>query len=165
MPPSIVVGDRDPKSAVVHDFSGVVSRALWVAGVVYLLGSLLDLGILWFAQNTGGIQFEFVALTRTTEAFPRLFVSTALIYAGLYLGGTVAPWVYRALAVWLIVLGLGALAILGLLGLNYPSMSANVTEGGRAVFRSAIVKAGGLSILYVISLLPLGFLGFSTRKR
>lgn len=165
MAPQIVVGDRDPNSGVVHDFSGVVSRALWVAGLVYLLGSLLDLGILWFAQNPGGIQAEFVALTRTTEAFPRLFVSTALIYAGVYLGGTVAPWIYRLLAIWLVVLGLIALAVLGLLGLNYPSMSANVTEEGRAIFRSAIVKSGGLSVLYVLSLLPLGLLGFSTRKR
>lgn len=165
MPPTVVVGKKDGGAGRLHDFSGVTSRALWVAGIVYLLGSLLDLGILWFGQNAGNAQFEFVALTRTAEGFPRLFVATALIYAGLYLGGSATPWVYRLLAVWLVLLGLGALAVLGLLGLNYASVSGLVAEEGRAAFRTSVIKTGGLSLLYVISLLPLGLLGFSTRKR
>lgn len=165
MASNIVVGTRDPKSGEVHDFSGVVGRASLVAGLVYLIGTLFDLGILWIAQNDGSIQFEFVGLTRTAEAFPRLFVATALVYLGVYLVGTAKPAVYRLLAVWVIGLGLAALALLALLGLNYASISANVTEEGRTAFRTAIVKTGGLGILYVISLLPLGILGFSTRKR
>jgi hypothetical protein len=165
MAPKLVMGSRDPDSKVVHDFSRVAARAALVAGFVYLLGSLFDLWILWFADNPGNIQYEFVALTRTTEGFPRLLVATALIYLGMYLGGEVRPMAYKLLAAWVLVLGVGALAVLALLGLNYAGMSANVTEEGRALFRSAMIKAGGLSVLYVVSLLPLGFLGFSTRKR
>lgn len=165
MPPTVVVGKRGQGDGRLHDFSGVASRALWVAGLVYLLGSLLDLGILWIGQNAGNAQFEFVALTRTVEGFPRLFVATALIYGGLYIGGSDALWAYRLLAVWLLVLGLAALAVLALTGLNYASISGSVTEEGRPLFRTTVIKTGGLSLLYVVSLLPLGFLGFSTRKR
>lgn len=165
MAPTVVVGNRDQGDGRIHDFTGVASRALWVAGLVYLLGSLLDLGILWLGQNTGNVQFEFVALTRTVEGFPRLFVATALIYGGLYLGGSHALWAYRALAAWLLFLGVAALAVLALTGLNYASISGTVTEEGRALFRTSVVKTAGLSLLYVVSLLPLGILGFSTRKR
>lgn len=165
MPPTVVVGKRGEGSGRLHDFAGVASRALWVAGLVYLLGSLLDLGILWLGQNAGNVQFEFVALTRTAEGFPRLLVATALIYGGLYLGGSEALWAYRLLAVWLLALGLAALAVLALTGLNYASISGTVTEEGRALFRTSVIKTAGLSLLYVLSLLPLGILGFSTRKR
>lgn len=165
MPPTVVVGTKGAGDGRLHDFTGVASRALWVAGLVYLLGSLLDLGILWIGQNAGNVQFEFVALSRTVEAFPRLFVSTALIYAGLYLGGSRSLWTYRLLAAWLVALGLAALAVLALTGLNYASLSGSVTEEGRPLFRTSVIKTGGLSLLYVVSLLPLGFLGFSTRKR
>ena len=165
MPPAVVVGTRDQGAGRVHDFSGVASRALWVAGLVYLLGSLLDLAVLWFGQNAGNVQFQFVALTRTAEGFPRLFVATALIYGGLYLGGSRALWAYRLLATWLLVLGMVALMVLALVGLNYPTISGAVTDEGRPLFRTTVLKTGGLSLLYVVSLLPLGFLGFSTRKR
>lgn len=165
MPPTVVIGKKGEGEGRVHDFSGVASRALWVAGLVYLLGSLLDLGILWIGQNAGTTQFEFVALTRTVEGFPRLIVATALIYGGLYLGGSASLWAYRLLAIWLLVLGLAALAVLGLTGLNYASISGTVAEEGRPLFRTTVIKTGGLSLLYVLSLLPLGFLGFRTRKR
>jgi len=165
MPEKVVVGTRDPKSKVVHDFAPVVSRVALGAGFVYLLGSLFDLWILWFGQNAGNVQYEFVALTRTTEGFPRLFVATALIYVGFYIGGKAGPATYKVLAGWVLVLGVVALAVLALLGLNYASISSMVTEEGRDEFRWSIIKSGGLSVLYIVSLLPLGILGFSTRKR
>ena len=165
MAQKVVVGTRDPKSKIVHDYSVVVSRVTLGAGFVYLLGSLFDLWILWFGQNPGNIQYEFVALTRTTEGFPRLFVATALIYLGFFVGEKAGPVTYKVLAGWLLALGFGALAILGLLGLNYAGISANVAEEGRDIFRWSMIKAGGLCVLYIVSLLPLGILGFSTRKR
>lgn len=161
----VIVGDAK-KSQVDHDFSRPAGRALWVAGLVYLLGSLLDFFVLWVLQNPGGsMQYEFVALTNTAEGFPRLIVAAALIYGGLHISGFEGTWAYRLLAGFLVALGLAALAMLAVLGLNYAGISSAVSPEGRSVFRASVIKTGLLSLMYATALLPLGILAFRTRKR
>lgn len=162
MATNVVVGEK--KKDFPRDFAKPTGRVLWVAGLIYLLGSLLDFFVLWVLQNQGGVQFEFVALSNTAEGFPRLIVATALIYAGLHISGVNRVWAYRTLAALLVVLGLAALAMLALLGLNYATISSAVTPEGRGLFRSTVVKTGLLNLMYVTALLPLGILGFRTRK-
>jgi hypothetical protein len=44
-------------------------------------------------------------------------------------------------------------------------MAGTVTEEAKLLFRSAVLKTGGLGALYVLFLIPLGILGFRTRRR
>ena len=161
----VVVGTRHPKSRVHHDYSTVVSRAALAAGLVYFAAVVFDLYLLWFGQGTVGGQRVFVALTGTIEGLPKMLVATALAYLGFYVGDETGPITYRILAAWLLVLGLGALFALVLLGMNYAYMAESIAYERPTFFRLSMIKAVVMSTICVLSLLPLGALGFQTRKR
>jgi hypothetical protein len=161
----VVIGTRHPKSRVHHDYSTVVSRAAVFAGLVYLIVTLFELWMLWFGPSVTDGQNEFVVLTGTAEALPRLFLTTALVYLGFYVDHDAGPFVYKALAGWLLALGVGALLVLVLLGLTYLSIATGMAEEGGAFVRWSIGKAVGSTALCVVALLPLGVLGFRTRRR
>lgn len=148
-----------------HDLSLASGRFVAWAGVVYLVAIFVDIATLWFGQRQQGVQFEFVALTRTAEAFPRFILATALIYAGLWIMRASSLYLYRLLSAWVVVLGVAALIVVGLTVLNYLTMASTVTAEGKEIFRAAVVKTGGLGALYVLFLIPLGILGFRTRRR
>jgi hypothetical protein len=164
---TIVVDKKSPKARVQddHDLTGTAGRFVAWAGVVYLVAIVVDVSILWLGQRQEGLNFEFVALNRTAEAFPRFILATALIYAGLALTRTISLPLYRAMAGWVLVLGTMALIVVTLTILNYLSMASTVTPEAKAIFRSAVVKTGGLGALYVLFLIPLGIVGFRTRRR
>jgi hypothetical protein len=164
---TIVVDKKNPKVRVQddHDLTGTAGRFVAWAGVVYLVAIVVDVSILWLGQRQEGLNFEFVALNRTAEAFPRFILATALIYTGLALTRTISLPLYRAMAGWVLVLGTMALIVVTLTILNYLSMASTVTPEAKAIFRSAVVKTGGLGALYVLFLIPLGIVGFRTRRR
>jgi hypothetical protein len=163
---SIVVDKKTARNKALddHDLTRVAGRFVTWAGVVYLVAILVDIGILWLGQRQQGLNFEFVALTRTAEAFPRFILATALIYAGLGVARSGPLAVYRLLAGWVLVLGTAALVVVALTVLNYLSIAGTVTPEAKLMFRSAVVKTGGLGALYVLFLIPLGILGFRTRR-
>ena len=164
---NVVVEGRTPKSRVLddHDLSRVAGRFVAWGGVVYTIAIIVDLGVLWFGQNQGTANFEFVALTRTAEAFPRFILATALIYAGLWIIRSDSLGVFRLLSGWVLFLGAAALVVVGLTVLNYLTLASTVTPEAKQLFRAAVVKTGGLGALYVMFLIPLGILGFRTRRR
>lgn len=163
---TIVVDKKSPRAKTHsdHDLPGAAGRFVTWAGVVYLIAIVVDIAILWFGQRQEGLNFEFVALNRTSEAFPRFILATALIYAGLGLMQSASLTAYRALAGWVLVLGTMALIVVSLTTLNYLSMASTVTPEAKVMFRAAVVKTGGLGALYVLFLIPLGILGFRTRR-
>lgn len=164
---NVGVDTRDPKARILddHDLSGTAGRFVGLAGLVYLAAIAVDLGILWAGQRQEGLNWEFVALTRTAEAFPRFILATALIYAGLALTKNLSLALYRAAAAWVLLLGTIASIVVALTVLNYLNMAGTVTEEAKLLFRSAVLKTGGLGALYVLFLIPLGILGFRTRRR
>ncbi len=164
----VVVEGRTSKTDRIlhdHDLTRPAGRFVAWAGVVYAVAIVVDVAILWFGQNQDSVQFEFVALSRTAEAFPRFILATALIYAGLGILKSASLAVYRLLSAWVLALGVAALAVVGLTVLNYLTMASTVTPEAKQLFRSAVVKTGGLGALYVLFLIPLGILGFRTRRR
>lgn len=161
----IVVDQKAPDRRSDHDFATPVGRFLLWGGLVYLLVSVVDVTILWIGQRQDTLQFEFVALSRTAEAYPRFIVSTSLVLAGLWILRSGALWAYRTLAVWMLVLGFGAISIFGLQVLNYLSIASQVVPESKIIFRSQIIKTGLVTSLYAIAFLPLGVLGLRTRRR
>lgn len=164
---NVLTDKRDQGTRVLadHDLTGTAGRFVAGAGLVYLVAIVIDLGILWLGQRQDGPNFMFVALTRTAEAFPRFILGTALVYAGLALTRSASLALYRALAAWVLVLGTVALILVALTAMNYLGMSSAVIPEAQDVFRSAVIKTGGLGLLYVMFLIPLGILGFRTRRR
>lgn len=163
----MITDKRDQSARVLadHDLSGTAGRFVAGAGIVYLIAIVIDLGILWLGQRQDGPNFMFVALTRTAEAFPRFILGTALVYAGVALIKTASLTLYRALAGWVLVLGTVAAVLLAATAVNYLGMSSAVLPEAQDVFRASVVKTGGLSALYTLFLIPLGILGFRTRRR
>lgn len=164
---NVIVEGRSSKSRVLddHDLARAAGRFLLWGGMVYLIAVLVDLGVLWIGQNQDSVNFEFVALTRTAEAFPRFILATSLIYAGLWIMRSESLGTFRLLSAWVLLLGVAALILVGLTVLNYLTLASTVTPEAKALFRSAVVKTGGLGALYVLFLIPLGILGFRTRRR
>lgn len=145
-------------------FGRHASTAFWAGGLVLLAGGLLDLGTLWIAQRQETLQWEFVAVSRTTEAVPRIVLALALCHGALYLRRSDTLWAYRALAAGLLVLGVAGLVLGGLTFTQYVALSGAIDPGGIAPFRSSAIKTGALSALYALVLLPAGVIGLRRPK-
>lgn len=160
----VAVGEHT-KARISHDFGRVAGRGLLVAGLIYLLGNAVDLGVLWIGQYQDDINWEFVALNNTASALPDIIIAVALIYGGLYVMGSTRVWAYQTLAILFIALAIGSAVVLGLLILNYLSIASQVAVEATQQFRSIVVKTGALSVIYIAFLLPAGILGLRTRSR
>jgi hypothetical protein len=140
--------------------ASLAAVGVFAAGFVMLVGSMLDLGILWLLQRQSNPQWEYVAVANTMEAVPRLVLGLGLLYAAVYLAGVGRMWVYRAFAATLVFLGLFSLACGGLILTSYLALAKMVTEPeAYAMLRSVAIKALGLSSLYVAVLIPAGIWG------
>lgn len=128
-----------------------------MAGLVYLVGSLVDLGVLWFLQRQPGLQWEFVAVTNTANAFPRLILAVGLIYGALAFSASEMVVLYKLMAVFLVALGVVSAIVGGLTVLNYLSLSDATT--GATGLRSSTVKTLALCTMYFVLLVPVGIMG------
>lgn len=133
------------------------SRILAIAGLVYLVGSAIDLGVLWIMQRQPGIQWEFVAVSNTAEAWPRLILAVGLLYSAAVLSGTRSVWLFRALSGLTLALGLLAAVLGGVMMLNYLSVSGPDAASG--MIQAAAYKTFALCALYFVLLVPAGILG------
>ena len=159
MSPKVVTGAPGGSAREELAFAPAVSRALLVAGLVYLVGSLVDLGILWFAQRQPSLQWQFLAITNTVEAWPRMVLAIGLLHVGLHVGGSNSAPFYRSLGVLLAVMGALA-AVMGVsMALTYARVSGDVTGEAAVVLRSSAIKTELLCTLYVVTLLPVGLMG------
>ena len=128
------------------------------------MGSLVDLGVLWLGQRQPGVQWEFVAVTNTAQAWPRFVMGVAFAYLGAHVGSKSADWVFRSLGGLTLLLGVGAAALGGLAALNTVTMLNGVTGQGSAMIKVASAKTLILCALYVILLVPLGIMGLRGPK-
>lgn len=155
-----VVRDEIRKDAFAGSrFTGHVSLGMAAAGFALLVGSSLDLGILWLAQRESVPQWEFVAIANSLEAFPRFAIALSLLYASLYFRGSDSLAAFRALGFGLVLLGILGGVLGTLMVLDYLTLQGQVAAEGLAAFRSTALKALVLSALYVLLFCPLGLLG------
>jgi hypothetical protein len=137
------------------------TRGLWAGAAVLLLGSGVDLIVLWGLQFQANLQWEFVAIVNTLEAYTRLVLGASLIFAALVIGASTSIWRYRAASLLLLLLGLAAGAMGLLLLTDYFPLSqiAEGQPGAPGALTVTAAKGLMLSAVYTCVLVPLGILG------
>lgn len=136
-------------------------RGLWAGAGVLLLGSAIDLAVLWGLQFQSSLQWEFVAIVNTLEAYTRLVLGVALIFAALAVGRTTSLARYRVAGILFLALGIVAAALGFLLLTDYFPLSRMAENQAAARNALTVTAAKGLMLsgVYTIVLVPLGILG------
>lgn len=140
------------------------SLGLAGAGLIFLLGTLLDFAILWIFQRQASPQWEFTALASTSEGLPRLVLAFGMIYAALYIRGSTSLLTYRLLGLGTILVGLAGAVVGGLMVTDYFVLRAGVNPEAAHLFRSMTLKTLSLCAMYVFLLVPIGVLGLRRPK-
>lgn len=142
------------------------ARLSLVAGLILLIGVVVDLGTLWVLQKQPSVQWEFVALGTTTNAYPLLLLSAVLLYGSLAMAQSDSLVAYRVVAGLVFAMGLLGLVVFLLIVTNYFALvkQAGLPADAIPFFRSVLIKAGGLSALYALCLVPVGLLGLREPK-
>jgi hypothetical protein len=141
------------------------ARALFAAGLIFLIGSLADIMVLWVLQAQPDPQWEFTSLALTIEGTPRIALAIALLVTGNYLRGTSSVAGQRIYAAILLLLGLAGAVIGALVLTDYFVVRGTVQDPtGQKVFLSMALKALTLSALHVLILVPVGVLGLRRPK-
>lgn len=157
IPTPIVVGGSKARVAYPADaFNRRVAAGLSVAGFIFIIGSIIDVVLLWTVQRQPNPQWEFTALATTAEGLPRIVLGIALVFAAMYVRGSTSIVKYRLYGLGLIVLGLVGLAIAGLMVTDFFALRSAVNPEARWVFRSAVLKTLLLCGMYVLFLIPAG---------
>ncbi len=157
--PRMVITPKKAGAFTVEGFRRHVARGFYAAGVIFLVGTSLDLAILWVFQRQPGPQWEFSALASTAEGLPRLVLAIALLYGGLYTAASTSLLSYRVLALVAILIALAGAAVGGLMLSDFFVLRRQVSAEGLWIFRSTVLKTLVLCGMYVFVLFPLGVLG------
>lgn len=155
----MVITPKKAGAYTVEGFRRHVARGFYAAGVIFLVGTALDLAILWVFQRQPGPQWEFSALASTAEGLPRLVLAIALLYGGLYTAASTSLLAYRFLALIAILIALAGAAVGGLMLSDFFVLRRQVSPEGLSIFRSTVLKTLVLCGMYVFVLFPLGVLG------
>ncbi len=161
--PNVVVGSSKDVARyrfLSSTFSAHAARALFAAGLLFLLGSMADLAILWFYQfQPGNAYTEMVALSSTLEGLPRIALAAALIWAGMQIRGTTSLLAHRLLGTLLLLTGLaGGLAGALLISDYFVLRGQPLTPQAHAIFVSSMLKGTTLAGLHVLLLIPVGIM-------
>ena len=162
----IVNEAKVPARAVTADaFSAHIVRGLWLGAGVLLLGSFIDLAVLWGLQFEGNPQWEFVASINTLEAYTRFGIAIALVYAALYAGRSTALWLYRLIGACVLLLGLVA-AVLGLILVNdYFVLARLAGDQANSGLVVSVTKGILLSGTFTLLMVPIGILGLRRPRK
>jgi len=159
IPTPIVVGGSKARVAYAPEaFHRPVAAALSVAGLIFLIGSLVDVALLWTVQRQPNPQWEFQALATTAEGLPRVVRGLAPIFGAMYVRRSTSLIKYRLFGLLLVCLGLLGIAIAGLMVTDFFALRSQVNPEARWLFRSAVLKTLLLSGMYVVFLIPAGVL-------
>jgi hypothetical protein len=167
--PEILVDQRtkgrataDPDHLATHG-----ARLFVAAGAILLIGVLVDLFTLWVLQKQPTVEWEFLALSTTTNSYPLLLLSVTLLYGGLALGRSSSVSAYRLAAVLVLLLGVFGLTIGFLLGTNYLALTraAKPTAQAAMLAKSQAMKAVGISLMFGGLMAIMGVLGLRLKKR
>ena len=160
-PEVLIDGRRDfPDAPNLARFAG---GALVAIGMYIAFGSLVDVGVLWIAQRAPNVNWEFAALQSTaSEGFFNLTLAVAFMFAGLGLRGRGSIASYRALSVFLLLMGIGAFVVGGMTVTNYYALVGvvGIDEAALSTVRGAVVKTSLLSGANFLLFMVLGILGF-----
>ena len=162
---SPIITDTAPSDArrVGPDRSGFERHAalgLWAAGLVLILGTVIDLAILWVLQRQAVPTWEFVAISNTLEAYPRLVLGFGLLYPALFFQRWGSVGGYRVLSSLLFLLGIGA-AVLGVLEVtDYFVLRAEASPQTLPFLQSTAMKASALAGIFFLVLATVGVLGW-----
>lgn len=137
---------------------------LGVAGWVFLLAGVADVGLAWIPLRLGNPEWEFGTITRSLEALPVPFLGAALILAagvarGRVWWGRLGVGVLAALALWVVFSGV-------LYGLNVPLALRSVKQPEalyglkKAVFRTSLQV-----VLYAVTASLMVWLGARTLRQ
>lgn len=160
--PAIIVGTaRDAAQARItsQTLAGSAARMMWAAGYIFLLGSVVDILLLWTMQRQPEPAYEFASLAATIEGTPRIALAMALIMGGNYIRGSVSLIAQRLCAIVLLVLGLAGAVIGALVLADYFVVRPQVQPAEQRLFLSTVLKALTLAALHVVILVPVGVLG------
>lgn len=135
------------------------SLGMWAVGGLFMIGSLIDLAVLWLLQRQESPQWEYVAVANTLEALPRFGLAVAFFFAALHFRRSTSMGMYRVVGALMVVLGLFA-AVLGVIAVTDYYVLAEFAQGPDALgaLQSTSAKAVALSALYFWTLVPLGVL-------
>jgi hypothetical protein len=165
----IVLGQQE-RNVSVHDPRGLAKRAAVVFGAVglaLLAGVVIDLVTLWVIQRQDTLEWELVALGTTTNSFAMCSLGVVLLYGYLVLSRSESLAAYRAVAVLTVLLGLFGLLVGFLVGTNYLAITKAATLRTEAVpiFKSIVVKTGGISGAYGLVMIVAGVLALRRPAR
>ncbi len=141
---------------------------LWAAAGLFLIGSAIDLGVLWILQRQPTTGWEFVALQNTLEAFPRFMLGFAFLSVALYLGRPRPETGLRLLGATMLVLAVTAAALGALVAMDYLVLARMVDPRvplAARVLKIAALKAVALSGADTLVLGVFGVLGIRRLKR
>ncbi len=142
--------------------------ALWAAGALFLLGSVVDLAVLWVLQRQPTTGWEFVALQNTLEAFPRFMLGFAFISVALYLARPRPEGGLRLIGATMLLLAVTAAALGALVAMDYLVLARMVDPRvplAARVLKIATLKALALSGVDTLVLGSFGLMGVRHLKR
>lgn len=163
-PEVLIDGKRDYPDG--PDMSRYAGAGLIAIGLLMTVASLVDLGVLWFAQRAPNINWEFAALQSTaSEGYFNLTVASGFLFAGLGMRRTTSLATYRIFAAYLLLLGIGAFAVGGFAVTNYFALVsvAGVDQAALSTVRGAAIKVGLISAANCALFIVLGIVGFRVR--
>jgi len=167
--PEIVVGDarETARLRLLDEHTAKnAARVLWAVGLLFLIGSVADLVLLWTVTNDpGNAQWEFTALAVTVEGTPRIVLAIGLIWIALHLRGTVSLIIQRLFGVLLILLGIGGAVIGAMMISDYFVIRGGIAPGEMSTFVSIVLKTLTLSLLHLLLLVPVGVLSVRRPRR
>lgn len=141
-------------------FERYAAIGFWAAGLVLLFGTAVDLSILWVFQRQDAPTWEFVAISNTLEAFPRLVLGFGLLYPALHFQRGLTVGSVRTLSTMLVLLGVAA-AVLGVLEVtDYFVLQRQASPQTLPVLKSTTLKAATLGGAFFVILTTLGVLGW-----
>lgn len=159
IPAPIVVGGAKARVAYAAEaFQRPAALALTVAGLIFMIGSAVDVALLWTVQRQALPQWEFTALASTAEGLPRIVLGIALVFTAMYVRGSTSLLKYRLLGLVLVCLGLAGIVIAGLMVTDFFALRSVVNPEARWLFRSTVLKTLLLCGMYTVLLIPAGVL-------
>ena len=136
------------------------ARALWAAGLIYLIGSLADIVLLVVVNsNWGNPAWEYAVTSGTVEGTPRVVLAIALIWVAMYIRGVSSLATYRLFSVLLIAIGVLS-GVFGAVGVSdyfilRPMLEPSTVKDATHVLLKMITLSG----LQVLLLIPVGVMG------
>jgi hypothetical protein len=162
----VVAGDDHPGPAVAAGYGQHVAYFCLAAGIIFGVGAILDVMILWFFQrvpNNPG--WEFTALASTVEGLPRIGLAAGLIALALWLRGSTSLLSYRLLGAALVVTGfLGAMAA-ALVVTDWFVVRVNIPPEQQATIKGVVFKSIALGGLFTLVFIPAGVLSMRRPRR